>query len=666
MRVPGTKIYRAFEELDRFSDEQCERFLAAALRPMRRTLRWVVSGGIGAALVAIGLIASFWIMNQIPLERGEATSLRFWGILLAMAVAMATVAVFAAALVRDALLRRRLQKLIGTGATCRGCRYGLLGLILSAENTVACPECGQINTVNAAFGELTSAAGGRRVFLTEHWADEESYWTPARLKVLKRSLTAAAVLAVVVLVTVGATVLWRFHAASTDAATARSLLDRQKSENDIAARLSAVSFDAMDARTRGAVVRAGLSILETTQSVFDEFLPQATAAIPPLQLYSAGGMFDMMTSAFTPAQVQFNTTVDQALFSRLEAAGFSARAEEFSAAMLGDESVRAALPSSDFPPDDAVYFHLELHRSVNVRRLERAVAAKDAAEGERALRVLVALGRVGNPEYLLVRESAEIQRLDAAQSLLPLADAAMLSRIEALLRNDTRVSRLVGSVEHNRHLLSRYIYTAFADADLTRWGVASLGPQYVGANISLADWYRMPRLGRLAENIAGLELVADDAIRVAGLSPAQRRTIPSTLPGGPPLYLVQFCMPANGFDRAIGVNDRLGLLRHGVATSIAIERYQRATGAYPEQLTDLVPAYLEAVPTDPWSDQPLLYKPSSPAGGTGRGFVLYSVGLNGRDDGGQSTGVVPGSVPVRSADDLVLTESTGWWRRLPW
>ena len=43
MRVPGTKIYRAFAELDRFNDEQCERFLSVAQKPFWRwCMRWAL------------------------------------------------------------------------------------------------------------------------------------------------------------------------------------------------------------------------------------------------------------------------------------------------------------------------------------------------------------------------------------------------------------------------------------------------------------------------------------------------------------------------------------------------------------------------------------------------------------------------------------------------
>jgi hypothetical protein len=69
-----------------------------------------------------------------------------------------------------------------------------------------------------------------------------------------------------------------------------------------------------------------------------------------------------------------------------------------------------------------------------------------------------------------------------------------------------------------------------------------------------------------------------------------------------------------------------------VMTAIALKRYQLKHGNYPTTLTALVPAYLPAVPLDPVDGKPLRYRPN--ADGT---FLLYSIGPNGRDDGGNAS-----------------------------
>ncbi len=64
-------------------------------------------------------------------------------------------------------------------------------------------------------------------------------------------------------------------------------------------------------------------------------------------------------------------------------------------------------------------------------------------------------------------------------------------------------------------------------------------------------------------------------------------------------------------------------------TVIAIERYRLANqGRLPETLADLAPAFLPAVPMDPFDGQPLRFKKLAP------GYEVYSIGINRTDDAG--------------------------------
>jgi hypothetical protein len=64
-------------------------------------------------------------------------------------------------------------------------------------------------------------------------------------------------------------------------------------------------------------------------------------------------------------------------------------------------------------------------------------------------------------------------------------------------------------------------------------------------------------------------------------------------------------------------------------TACSLERFRLAHGEYPENLDALVPQFLDTIPNDVMGGRPLHYRRAT--GGT---FVLYSVGWNGRDDGG--------------------------------
>ena len=63
---------------------------------------------------------------------------------------------------------------------------------------------------------------------------------------------------------------------------------------------------------------------------------------------------------------------------------------------------------------------------------------------------------------------------------------------------------------------------------------------------------------------------------------------------------------------------------------IALQLYHAQHGNYPEKLNVLVPDYLDELPKDPFSNQPFVYQKK------GTGYVLYSFGSDGDDDGGTS------------------------------
>ena len=99
------------------------------------------------------------------------------------------------------------------------------------------------------------------------------------------------------------------------------------------------------------------------------------------------------------------------------------------------------------------------------------------------------------------------------------------------------------------------------------------------------------------------------------------------------------------FERAILHSMRSICMRRMAAIALAVRLYELDHGLRPDGLADLVPDYINAIPTDPFSAQarPLGYRPRmDPA-------VIYSVGVDGVDDGG--------------AFALTLDDSVDWERK---
>jgi hypothetical protein len=84
-----------------------------------------------------------------------------------------------------------------------------------------------------------------------------------------------------------------------------------------------------------------------------------------------------------------------------------------------------------------------------------------------------------------------------------------------------------------------------------------------------------------------------------------------------------------GFERAVQQTGRMQTFVDATRVGCALERWRLANGALPETLTALAPRFIEGIPNDVIDGQPLRWKRN------GAGYLLYSVGWNKTDEGGE-------------------------------
>lgn len=82
--------------------------------------------------------------------------------------------------------------------------------------------------------------------------------------------------------------------------------------------------------------------------------------------------------------------------------------------------------------------------------------------------------------------------------------------------------------------------------------------------------------------------------------------------------------------------------------AIALERYRLAHGEFPETLAALEPQFIAKLPHDVMNGQPLKYRRTADGS-----FILYSVGWNETDDGGEVALSEKGKVPLMDQGDWV-------------
>ena len=112
------------------------------------------------------------------------------------------------------------------------------------------------------------------------------------------------------------------------------------------------------------------------------------------------------------------------------------------------------------------------------------------------------------------------------------------------------------------------------------------------------------------------------------------------------------------FTGGIRADARQRMQRQLVLIAFALARYQREHQKYPESLSELQPSYLDKLSTDIFNgDRPLQYKTDR------KGYLVYSLGFNGKDDEGRGVGdnVVSGeNQEMTNWDDIAI--STPDWK----
>jgi len=89
------------------------------------------------------------------------------------------------------------------------------------------------------------------------------------------------------------------------------------------------------------------------------------------------------------------------------------------------------------------------------------------------------------------------------------------------------------------------------------------------------------------------------------------------------------CLLVPAVTRVQQARDRNEQIRRNLHLAFALAVYEREHGRYPKTLAALAPKYLAEVPQDLFSGRALIYRPS------GKGYLLYSVGVNGKDEQGR-------------------------------
>lgn len=298
----------------------------------------------------------------------------------------------------------------------------------------------------------------------------------------------------------------------------------------------------------------------------------------------------------------------------------------FIAFITAKPEVPYALPNPNGYDDlvkagDAVANGVGEHPSLSLEELRIFVAAHSEA---------LALARTG------------LSRTCAVPASLFLDDFSQMSYI---LMGQKRLAQLLVAEGRLAELEDRPVAAARSYLDAVRLGQEiSRGGFVINRLVGIAcSAIGMSPLGRLAPKLEGEQLkpiVAElEAIDRAGVTweevwAAEKAYMRNEV-WKRPVSLVWFSQW-----KEARTSIRLGRAKHDesaarlrlLAAELALRGFTAETGRPPATLDELVPNYLHSVPVDPFTEQPLIYRPQR------TNWQLYSIGPNRLDEGGKPFG----------------------------
>lgn len=629
-----SKIWRAFPELDRFSDEQCARFVAAAKRSWARRGVHMIAIALTFLILLVAAIAAVAYLyitldNSRYFQRSGTTIvvLCILGLILPLAIPP-----FVAYLHRDWLLRRRLRHIIRTRGSCAGCGYSMLGLPVPDDLKVTCPECGMQTEVDVSLGELITDDRGQRLFQPREQPGRIARWlTPKR----KKRLIWGTIVTLVVLVG-GGTGGWFLWTASLERQAALA-----RAECPTIGMVAALAEEGQPPLPEGGtdgwvlfrnalalVTQAGDKVYNAPNALKDD------ANQPIYPEFSA-----LMTE---PNEIPDTDWGKRVPFEQEMARRAIAEFRQGEGPRLLDEMYLAPRAVQDWsgsagtPMVAAMMPWLGDTRKLarfNGGRMALAAKAGDWNEFLSALRANLTVARMAEHQPTIISRLVAIAIDALTLRLVRIALRSesvppdVLAEFAALIREqESRRVPLRFTFETERMGTLSAICLLFSDA-------AHVRTLHLKGLVGMDRGSMLARGGRLGSYVEcrdAINAFFADGAKAADQTVPERGWYSEQATG---LAAVDNFIPL--LDKFIDATDKSRLDFGGLAAMIALERYKVANGRYPASLSDLVPSLLDRLPIDPWSGKPIRFRLVDPAADPeGRGYLLYGVGFDGVDNQG--------------------------------
>ena len=592
MRLIASPVYRAFPELDSFSDVQCREFTVRARGSWRRR---AVVGAVRAVVSVAAVPITVWI---VAVTVGSAIGLRgasnSW--VLALVLLAGLLAGGATWLLSgDLSLRLAIRRVMRIGGTCQGCGYVLVGLPVSASLDVTCPECGECTSLERDRAHCVPDASGQLRFLPS--ADVQvapaAYWTKRRAR------------------------SWARRGAWTAAATAGILS-------------LVIGVHEVRIRWNESAARARLAAMPSAEAWMGRLAPPSAADPGPNSLELLLGFGAQVQSLRDEPFAEFITRFSsfagnpggedsEREWDRCRRAVMIARSK----GLLAFADALADCPRTDprrddGPPRDGMSTlmawwqfsqqyvpALSALRQLSLARARTGAAGGDDAEVLRGAKGMIASVRLrhavmppthwNQPAGVLGTSGDVIRAIRRSGGEPAAADLAAAVRGASWLPDPA----LVG--DFAVQLVQSEGCALHSSASAMRWGPLTTDPRLswyfrFAMQSSRTDGWLPPSFD------AGWDAAAAQfgpAMRASLAEPSEGRSAPvPTDPVSVTMAIALSSTPSHWHEV---------LELRAFKTMLAVERYRLLHGRLPERLDDVCPQFLDRLPKDPWSNGPLAY-----------------------------------------------------------
>lgn len=669
MRFITKTVYRAFPELDEYSDEQCRRFVSAAKRGVFRR-----GGRLIIVLLAAGLaifVAMFVCAYSFSVLERKAWALRDYPLWSVITFGLYSAVVFAVCLypvirLREWLLLRRIRYILRARGVCPNCHYSLIGLTVSAACKVVCPECGTEGDVDPALGELVTDADGRARYKPSPDAIRASKpWIPTWFWKKLWWWTWRSVVTVIALAVVA--LGYNEYRCRADAATA-------KAEMPTIADLNAYTITQLKVKSFKPEDNAFEYLPDLAVATY-ETMSKAFPNGPPIYPDSSKGVSIVDGSSMNieddPDYVE-NRAQNQIDIENVLRFLDAAKETRYFERMRLMVDKPEAYNTYTQPSGDSRLTNIRLTSLSQQRRAARWCSARmllAAREGDietyaDSINLMLGLARMCDNEPMAISQfvadsiyTTMHSTMGAALYLRP--DVEWYTRSAAILDSAPKRNPYAFHIGSERLAGLSWYADIFSDPKATRWGKYSLPDRQDVFGRTATPYSELPgRLGSWSE----IRLKYDEVFQqLEHLLSGP----PGTIPGSAfavhdeSLVLSSEFVGGASFCRRwidLALTHRLRCL--DFRTRLAIDKYSHVRGSVPATLQELVPDYLPAIPIDPCTGKPLIYKRVPKTRDDYSGYILYSTGTDQVDNNGNTNfAMVDGRVslnPVAAGTDSVV------------